>query len=212
MMNGHTCTQHQPGAAACYTSHACRCDACRRAAGRQKKRSRAGLTGLIDAKPAATHARHLHAAGWTWSAISASAGLSYSHVHYTVTLARRVHHSVAAAILSVKLPTAGLVDATGTHRRIRALGAIGWTTRDLSPIAGLGRGTVGQILRRPHVSAQTATKITAAYNLLWDTPGPSTLTRQRSTQHPPPLAWDDGHGPHGIDNPRATPASTWSPE
>ena len=72
---------------------------------------------------------------------------------------------------------------------------------------GVGETTVSHWALRERVATTTATKVARLYEELWDQPGPSTRTRQRAERlkWAPPLAWDDGTGPHGIDNPKARP-------
>lgn len=62
------------------------------------------------------------------------------------------------------------------------------------------------------VFVTTAERVARAYAELWDKepPGPpSAIARARNHAArqgwAPPAAWDDGDGPHGIDNPDATP-------
>jgi len=96
-----------------------------------------------------------------------------------------------------------LIDATGTHRRIQALQALGWPRRHLEPAAGLQAGRLSQILRATVVTRTTATAIAHIFDQLCMTPGPSAVTRHRAAvkDWPPPLAWDDDT----IDDPAAEP-------
>lgn len=102
------------------------------------------------------------------------------------------------------------VDATGTRRRIQALWALGWSSdhiADAAPIPGGGHGVWQIAGNRRYVGLVNAAAIAHAYRQLSMTCGPSTVTTARARAHgyPPPLAWDDDTGPHGIDNPDATP-------
>lgn len=92
-----------------------------------------------------------------------------------------------------------LVDATGTHRRLRALMAIGWRSRDLAPRIGWASGELDTIFRRPTVRRITAARVQSVYQQLADHPGPSQQTRRRAERAGwlAPLWWDDDT----IDNP-----------
>lgn len=107
-----------------------------------------------------------------------------------------------------------LIDATGTKRRIRALQAIGWTCRDIASVAGIDPRALSQYLRRDSLHHTTVKRISAAYDRLCMAPGRSSLNRQRAVANgwSVPLAWDDGTGPHGIDNPSATPYAVNKPD
>lgn len=96
-----------------------------------------------------------------------------------------------------------LVDATGTHRRLRALMAIGWRARDIAPRIGWPSGELDTIFRRSSVHRDTAARVTAVYDELADTPGPSDQTRRRAVRAGwlAPLWWDDDV----IDDPAHTP-------
>ncbi len=170
----------------------------------------------MDATKARDHIRHLLACGYTPSGIAAAAGVHRNHILWISDHARRSRPHVIAAILAVRTP-GGQQDGTGTRRRIQALIAAGWNITALAQRLGTSNHALGQRLRlgdRVHVD--TAAKVRALYDELWDVPPPAgtqwermSATRSRLMAErngwPPPLAWDDGHGPHGIDNPAATP-------
>ena len=96
----------------------------------------------------------------------------------------------------------------GSTRRLQALTAIGWDTDTLATELGWTSTQLAKALTG-HTPPHTRHHITALYDLLSMTPGPSTQARQHAQQHgwPPPLAWDDEH----LDNPDATPAPGWKP-
>ena len=101
-----------------------------------------------------------------------------------------------------------LIDATGTKRRIQSLMALGWTSDEIGVATGAMSGKhVQQTSHKAKVRLDTARLIASAYHRLSGTPGRSEITKARAQRFgwPPPLAWDDGTGPHGIDNPQATP-------
>ena len=101
-----------------------------------------------------------------------------------------------------------LIDATGTRRRIQSLMALGWTSDEIGVATGAMSGKhIQQTSYKARVRLDTARLIATAYRQLSATPGTSSQTRGRAERAgwPPPMAWDDGTGPHGIDNPQATP-------
>jgi hypothetical protein len=100
-----------------------------------------------------------------------------------------------------------LVDATGTHRRIRALMRLGWSSKDIAQHCGWATGdAVLQATQRPKVNRRTAAKVARAYGALSMMLGPSDTTRRRAERAgwPPPLAWDDER----IDDPVHSPAAS----
>lgn len=204
-MTEHSCTKHEPGMPACYR-HGCRCEPCSQAANRQKKRSACGLTKFVDAAPVRAHIQALLDVGWTYNGIGVSSGVPTGLVEYIATTARRTRPHVAKAILSATLDR-GTVNSSGTHRRIQALAALGWPSGVQSRHLGLRSNSIGQVLRRRSVTAATAAAVARMYDELCLTFGPSETSRRRALAAgwAPPLAWDDGYGPHGIDNPAATP-------
>lgn len=202
----HTCTKHQPGSLSCHRHHACRCDACATEVRRARKRSRAGLTALTDATLAKAHIARLMAAGHTASSIARAAGLDPNVVHHLHNGGRRTRPDVISAILGVRKPD-GYVASAGTARRLHALAAMGWPLRLIGERLGVGETTVSHWAHRPRVATDTASKVSTLYRDLWDEPGPSAAAQKRARARgwAPPAAWDDGTGPHGIDNPDATP-------
>lgn len=98
------------------------------------------------------------------------------------------------------------IDATGTSRRLRALGAIGWPAEALGDHLGASKEAVQRwrAARTPRVHRDTAAAVAALYDRLSATPGPSAYTRQRAASFgwAPPLLWDD----LDIDDPTAHPA------
>jgi hypothetical protein len=105
------------------------------------------------------------------------------------------------------LPTGrGCRDATGTRRRLRALVALGWTQDQLGGRLGMSRSVVSELIlgrTYPQVEQATAGRVTAVYEHLSGTPGPSEPARARARQagYAPPCAWDE----HTIDDPAAGP-------
>lgn len=88
------------------------------------------------------------------------------------------------------------VDATGSTRRLQALYALGRRERDLAPRLGYARDIpFMHHSERTRIYASTAAKVTALFEELSGTLGPSNKLRERAASwgwHPP-LAW------YGID-------------
>ena len=107
----------------------------------------------------------------------------------------------------------GLVDATGTRRRIQAMVAIGWTLSWLSQEAGHTDRWCHDILAGDHrILRSHADEVRALYGRLWDKPrtGPYATRAIRQAQRrgwPVPLAWDDDT----IDDPTAKPCGVLPP-
>lgn len=108
--------------------------------------------------------------------------------------------------LYVARTTTLTVPALGTHRRIRALMAIGWRLTDIDREIGRGPRYSGNVLRKPRVYSSTAAAVDAAYERLCMTPGPSDRTRKlaKTFGWVSALAWDD------IDH-DAAPKADWKP-
>lgn len=201
----HTCIEHEPSAT-CYRRHGCRCDGCGRDFRRRKKLSRNGMCGMVDAEPVRRHILALQARGYSASGIASAAGVGNQLVEYALTTARKVHADTARKLLAVEVP-AGLVDATGTRRRMQALAAIGWTFSELSARLGCDRTQVHHWTTTARVTQETAATARRLYDELWNVEPPECMgaTRNRSMAASkgwaPPLAWDDDE----IDDPAATP-------
>jgi DNA-binding CsgD family transcriptional regulator len=99
------------------------------------------------------------------------------------------------------------IDATGTRRRIQALVRIGWPLSELADRLGVSLQNVYAYTKRDRVWRSTATKITAIYDELSMTPGPSSSASKRAQSKgwAPPLAYDDDT----IDDPKARPSSAY---
>jgi hypothetical protein len=130
---------------------------------------------------------------------------------------KRIRPTTEAAILAVRpdaalLPAQARVDGTGTRRRLQALVACGWTLGKLAPHVGIGRTNLCLIIRADRVWADTARKVEAAYDLLWNQEPPQVTARDRGTATQSrqraaaagwvrPAYWDDDE----IDDPKAKP-------
>lgn len=96
------------------------------------------------------------------------------------------------------------VDTTGTTRRLRALAATGWTTRQLADLLGSHQAQVRKWLAgdsRVHVD--TAARVNSLYARLSETPGPSKRTTSWARRQGwiPPIGWDA----ETIDDPTVQP-------
>lgn len=93
------------------------------------------------------------------------------------------------------------IPSVGTVRRVQALVAIGWPTRELAERLGVHAKIIQRLIGQEIVLRTTAKKITALYDELSMTPGPSDISRRRAKARgwAPPLAWDD------IDDPNEQP-------
>lgn len=211
----------------------CRCGPCAAANRREAARvSRLRAYGqwapFVDAGPARAHVQALGRAGIGWKRAAALAGVSTGAMSKLLyggpgnrAPARRIRPQTAAAILAVR-PGAGnlagpaLVGAAGTHRRLQALVATGWSQAKLGARLGMTPANFAAMMRRGQVTASTARAAAAVYGELWNQPPPETGQREkiaaaRARNHArargwvPPLAWDDDQ----IDRPDGRPADGW---
>ena len=200
------------GTLTAYCSHACRCPDCTRVANRHVKQWRLrklqGEVMLVDAQPMRDHVQQLLDAGMSFRGIALTAGwksrnsLASSLERDRVTV--RTFERVMAISPESDMRRFGYVDATGSQRRLQALVAIGWTTREITRrLGGRDHGTVCDITsaNKRSIRRATADKVKAIYDELWDKPGPSRISAQRAAKRGwvVPLAWDDDT----IDDPAA---------
>lgn len=223
-------TRHVHGLRVTYVRHRCRCDDCREANRlHQHQLSRAHLYGRFDkyvpGDQVRAHVATLRAAGMGRRQIAQVAGVAESTLtsllygRVTPTGRRpptaRVRKEIAAAIMSVETPTlapTAVIAAAGTHRRLQALVARGWSLNRLAKRLGWTRANLGQLLDRDAVIARTRAAVAALYEELWDlepdAPTPALrrgVTRAKRMAQDrgwlPPMAWDDDT----IDDPTARP-------
>ena len=202
------------GTLTAYCTHACRCPDCKRVANRHVKawrlRRLQGEAPLVDAQPVRDHVQQLLAAGMSFRGIALTAGWA-SRNSLTSALSRdrvtvRTRDRILAISPASDMRRHGYVDATGSQRRLQALVAIGWTTREITHrMGGKDHGTVTDITSANNTTIRRATaeRIKAIFDELWDQPGPSRISAQRAAKRGwlVPLAWDDDT----IDDPAATP-------
>ncbi len=214
----HTCTRHPAGKRTCYARCQCRCRPCTDAATRWTTLCEAGHTARVPGHLMLAHISRLNKAGMTNPDIAHAAHISPATIsNLTAGRTHSMNRAAATAILAVQPAPSrhGCIDATGTTRRLQALAAIGWDSAKLAPRIGVKPRRLERLRRgeKPAVHATTAAKIGQLYRHLsmtpatgWQADRARTIARNRGWA--PPLAWDDGHGPHGIDNPTAAPHTT----
>lgn len=211
--------------------HRCQCDKCRKADAdyqrlRYRKQGYGTWQPLIDAGPVREHLAMLRQHGISYIRAAKLAGLyapTVGRLLYTVggrPPVKRVRPETAAAILAVQ-PTGDarlMTDATGTIRRIQALGAHGWPLRPLGSRLGLHECTPGRLFAQATVYTTTATVIAAGYEELKDprpedrgiTAGSAAKARNRAASlgWRDPGYWEDmGH----IDDPAFYPETAEQP-
>jgi hypothetical protein len=227
----HKIADHQHGTHACYVLDVCRCLPCK-LANREYENTRARkhlygrFDGLIDAEPTRQHVLALQAAGIGLKQITRLGGpssgvmnkLMYGHPNADGTRrppARRIKPETAQRILAIPISPETMaggqcVPSIGTHRRLQALVAIGWSQSKLADRLGLERGNFGGMMQRDSVQLTTHRAVAALYEQLWNTLPPRDTHRDKiaysrsigyAKQHNwlPPLAWDDDE----LDDPTA---------
>lgn len=210
-------------------THRCRGTGCTEANSRyEAHRSRQRLYGIeadfVDAAPVREHINALRQSGLGLRRIAALSGVSRSTLSelYAERPGRntkqRVRSSIARKLLAVdsgqdSLAAAAPVDATGTHRRIQALVALGYSYTRLGAGLGLSGGNVAAMLQRQSVQARTARKVSDLYESYWDRPiagaeGSRSRNLAQRKGWLPPMAWDD----ETIDDPDFEPAAAEPPQ
>lgn len=93
---------------------------------------------------------------------------------------------------------------TGALRRLHALRALGWPTRELAARIGVDERNIARWPHRRTISRQLHQAICRVYDDLADTPGPDERARRHAARQGwlPPLWWDDDT----IDDPTYTPS------
>lgn len=208
----------------CYVHHQCRCEGCSKGRGQRdlvrRKAQAYGRydTGLVDAEPVRAHILALSEFGIGYKRIAAVSGVGRTAVRNLVwgrqdpgprkgELQKRVKRSTAEAILAVELDVANLAEggkmsARGTHRRIQALVARGWSQSKLAEMLDIDRGNFGMLMQREQVFARTHRQVAALFDELWNQLPPREVWRDkiaysrsvgyaRARRWLPPLAWDD---------------------
>lgn len=222
--------RHVHGLRVTYVRHRCRCDECREANRvHQHQLSRAHLYGRFDkyvpGDQVRAHVAKLRAGGMGRRRIAQVSGVAeatLTSLLYGRPLptgrrppTARVSKEIAAKLLAVETPTlapTAVIPAAGTHRRLQALVARGWSLNRLAKRLGWTRANLGQLLDRDGVIVRTRDDVAALYEELWnlEPPAPSSYLRRGVTRAKhmaqvrgwlPPMAWDDDT----IDDPTARP-------
>lgn len=224
--------RHVHGTRTAYVVDKCRCRPCTDASAKvQAERSRLQAygrydSGRVDAQPIREHITMLMAYGIGLKRIAALAGVSnatlgkilYGDQTRNMPPRARTEKHVAAGVLAIKPSLDNLgqtvsVDATGTRRRIQALVTIGWSQSRIGERLGMEPSNFNRTIKADMVHAETARKVKALYEELWDQPQTGTdwhtkasasRARNYAKAHGwlPPLAWDD----ETIDDPATSPA------
>jgi hypothetical protein len=219
----HPRAGHRHGTHLAYFKDHCRCAPCTRAGRIHSKRvgyrTLTGTHTYVDATDARTHVEQLLEV-LTVGQIEQRSGIHRTAIRVLVgdfpgrPASKRITRTTRDALLAVRTDrvgpeASGLVDRSGTQRRLRALIALGWTARHLTRRLGMSSRTMG-MLTADHgtpILASTRAKVAALYDeLALIIPAPSrgtTVARGIATRRGwvPPLAWDDDT----IDDPDAQP-------
>lgn len=222
----HVCPpDHEHGASTrCYLQHGCRDRACRDGQAQRARERRRQLAygtytrGRLPVAPVRAHLEYLARYGMGTKVVSSVTGIPFATL-CGIRWGRRsaktgqmvptqtVTRAHSAAILALQpelrlLADGAFVPARGTHRRLQALGALGWTLTALGSRLGLPERRVAAILQERFVTARTARAIVALYDELWATRPIGTTPNQlatirRATRRAarlgwvPPMGWDD---------------------
>ena len=191
----------------------CKCEPCVIARRRGKKqntvRRQLGQPGSVDASQARARLLLLNkTTGWNdlAAAINGSAANLRDIAYGRRAVIRRTTHNKIMA-LSVEPSGGQYIDATGSRRRIQALRAIGWSTKEIAKQARTCDARIQLISNgQPTVRHSLNVKIREAYRILaQQTPAGRDVIRVKNTavrnSWAPPGAWDDDR----IDDPTAAP-------
>ncbi|MDX3165977.1 hypothetical protein PV516_19505 [Streptomyces scabiei] len=212
-----------------YKREGCRCPICRAAnatyvANRERQIILRRWQPYVDAEPVRTHVRGLMEAGMQRRHLATAARMShgvlerllYGRPSQRRAPSRRIraHHARALLVLRADPsapPSRIPVDATGSVRRLRALGAMGFPDMVLARELDMHPMNFHVMLGQATVTVGVARRVAALYDRAWNadprTFGVSvrnvtrTLTRAAAGAWPSPLAWDDD----SIDDPTAVP-------
>lgn len=221
---------HQHGTYLGFKVDGCRCAFCVRAHRIETKRTRyrtaAGTHSYTDARAARHHVRYLLAHGLTVSQIEHRSGVNRTSIRVLIgdfpnrPQSKRITRKTETALLAVTATrvgpeTSGLVDPTGTRRRLQALVALGHQRKNIAGRLGWSSRTFYEIVRndRPVLAATRAAVIDLYDELSMTLPAPGPgATRARNSAAAqgwlPPLAWDDDL----IDDPSYQPTLSGGPD
>lgn len=210
----------------CFIQHRCRCDGCVAAHNaREARRTKLKAygrwdTGLVDAAPVKEHIATLQASGLGWKRIAELSGVGNTAISQLIygrkgsnsdprkgDPVKRIPRAKAEKILAVQpghdmLRDGALVPSLGSHRRIQALVANGWSLSRIGARLSIAPANMSSLMRRPHVAKRTHDAVVALFEELWQTPAPTETGHEkaaatRARKHAaarrwlPALAWDD---------------------
>lgn len=202
--------------------YGCKRDECLEARRKKQKRNKfllqSGRPGMVNAGRAADHLTKFRKAGLRDSEIIQMVCIPRS-TFYRVMRGEPLTRRSEQRILSVPVPpptgeirTLAAVDATGTHRRLKALMWLGWPPRVLEERLDVHADwTERSLTKRKRVTLVTEARVRSIYDEWWNLqperagvePSSAESTRMyaRSLGWDGPLAWDDDT----IDDPNALP-------
>jgi hypothetical protein len=166
-----------------------------------------GSATIVTIDRALAHVNRLRASGVPDSTILRAAGLSENFLRGMAHRTRGILSTTEARILAVHpgVHVQYLVPALGTTRRLRALGAMGWTLADVADRTPLAKKTLSLLMAGAQqcVTRDGAEHIARVYDQLCMRHGPSERARllARRKGWAPPLAWDEDD----LDDPNAEP-------
>lgn len=219
------------GTRARYNFEQCRCPECTESqrvyhAARRRKVAYKQWSPWVDAEPARQHVKKLQAAGMGLVRIGELSDMSHGAIwrleHGNPKRGKlppfQIRKDTADRILAVTvsldtLAAFAVVDATGAHRRLQALVAVGWTQRRLAERLNVTPANMASFMRRPRMLATRARTIRGLYDELWNTQPQCQSTQERlavtrarefaaARGWAPPMAWDDDT----LDDPAAKPS------
>lgn len=202
----------------------CTCEPCRNAVKRYAKRLAydldRGVRRLVDAQPARDHVQGLVDAGATVAQIARATGdrvkraqiarLLYGNPYNQGKVVRQLQPATAQHLLAVTeadaLGQLTFTSAVGTHRRVHALAARGFTRSDIADRLGISESATYNWMTRSTVTTAVADRMRRVYEDMCMKEGTSELMRWRALRlgWAPPLAWDED----SIDDPDGQP--DWS--
>lgn len=227
----HKIAKHEHGTRSAYVLDRCKCRPCLDAnSAAERKRERERLYGRyeerLDSAPVREHIIMLRENGVGLKRLAQITGVSTStlgNIVYGRTERgegpqKRIERMTAEKILAVQpgidaFAAGAKIDATGTHRRLQALVAIGYSISSLGRHLGIDVTNMNGVMGgRGEVTAETARKVRALYDELWNQPNNPDEWRDKIAASrarnlakargwAPPMAWDD----ETVDDPTAQP-------
>lgn len=191
----------------------CRCDECRKE-GRSyhMRREYLAATGrplTVDATRTREHLQSLLAAGAGWNQLVAVSKSSSATISNIISGKQaKVRRSTESKFLPITIDQVIVatysVASLGSVRKLRALAALGHSSRLLASRSGLSQSLVLAMLAGEikNIRPQTKAAVDALFKQMAMTPGTNRTAAMRAARKgwAPPLAWDDD-----LDDPGALP-------